>query len=70
MTKSSRKRRVTRRRRLLLLGSTSPRGGEIAGGVRRGLCWQNAVELLHPSAGDGLFGRSGGRNYTLLEAAT
>jgi len=37
---------------------------------RRGLCWQNAVELLHPSAGDGLFGRSGGRNYTLLEAAT
>ncbi|KAL0684166.1 hypothetical protein Bca4012_051016 [Brassica carinata] len=33
MTKSSRKRRVTRRRRLLHLGSTTPRGGEIAGGV-------------------------------------
>ncbi|KAL0666231.1 hypothetical protein Bca4012_028935 [Brassica carinata] len=33
MTKSSRKWRVTRRRRLIHLRSTSPRGGDIAGGA-------------------------------------
>ncbi|CAN6831368.1 unnamed protein product [Brassica oleracea var. botrytis] len=38
MTKSSRKWRVTRRRRLIHLRSTSPRGGDIAGG---------AVSLFH-----------------------
>ncbi|KAL0651659.1 hypothetical protein Bca4012_094350 [Brassica carinata] len=33
MTKSSRRWHVTRRKRLLHLRSTSPRGGEIAGGA-------------------------------------